>query len=77
MSAAEALEKEILFDEDGTPSKVVIAYEKFIDFIEANGLDLSEEDKDGIREAEADLAAGNKDAFFSLEQVKREIGCSE
>jgi len=76
MSAAEALEKEILFNEEGKPSKVVIPYEKFIDFIEANGLDLSDDDIAGIREAKADFAAGNKDVIVSLEQVKREIGFS-
>ena len=74
MSAAEALEKEILFNKEGEPSKVIISYEKFIEFIEAHGLDLSEEDLEGIREAEADQAAGNKDEFISHEELKRSLG---
>ena len=76
MSAADALEKEILFNKEGKPSKVIIAYDKFIDFIEANGLDLSDEDLAGIREAEVDLAAGNKDAFIGHDELKRSLGCT-
>jgi len=76
MSAAEALEKKIVFDGDGKPSEVVIPYEQFVDFIEANGLDLSEEDVAGIRRAQSDIKAGNRDAFVSSEEIMRELGCT-
>jgi len=77
VSAVEALEKEILFNKEGEPSKVLISYEKFIDFIEAHGLDLSDEEIAGVREAQADIKAGNWEAFVSHEEVKREFGCTE
>jgi hypothetical protein len=76
VSPADALKKEIPFNKEGKPSKVVIAYEQFIEFVEAHGLDLSEEDVKGIHEAKADYRAGNRDAFVGHEEVSREVACS-
>jgi hypothetical protein len=76
MNAEAILEENIRYDSGGKPLEVVIPYEKFIDFIESNGLDLTEEEKESIREAEADRRSGNTEAFTSLEEIKRELGCT-
>ena len=72
-----SLEKKIVVDEKGKPLEVIIPYEQYVEFVETYGLDLSEEEKASLREAQADLAAGNKDAFVSMEEVRRELGCTE
>ena len=77
MSAAEALEKRILYTEDGTPSEVMIPYEKFIDFIETYGLDLTEDEQSAIREARFDIDSGNLDAFVSADEARRQVGCTD
>jgi len=77
MSAAEALDKKIVVNSKGEPLEVIIPYGQFIDFIEAYGLDLDEEEKAGIRKAQVDIKAGNWGAFLSADEVKREIGCAE
>ncbi len=77
MSAVEALEKRILYTEDGTPSEVMIPYEKFIDFIETYGLDLTEGEQSAIREARSDIDSGNLDAFVSADEARRQVGCTD
>lgn len=77
MSAAEALEKRILFTSDGKPSEVMIPYDKFVDFIETYGLDLTEDEQGAIREAKADIDAGHWDAFVSAEEARRQLGCTK
>lgn len=77
MSAVEALEKRILYTEDGTPSEVMIPYEKFIDFIETYGLDLTEDEQSAIREARSDIDSGNLDAFVSADEARRQVGCTD
>ncbi len=74
--SAVALDRKIVVNEKGEPTDVIIPYAQYIDFVETYGLDLTKEDEDGIREAEADLAAGNTDDFVSLAEVKREFGCT-
>lgn len=77
MSAAEALEKRILFSADGKPSEVMIPYDQFIEFIERHGLDLTEEEQEAIREAQADIKSGKSDAFVSAEEARRQVGCTK
>ncbi len=77
MSAVEALEKRILYTEDGTSSEVMIPYEKFIDFIETYGLDLTEDEQSAIREARSDIDSGNLDAFVSADEARRQVGCTD
>lgn len=73
-----ALEAETIhYNREGKPTEVVIPYSKYIEFVEAYGLDLTKEEEEGILEAEADLAAGNKEAFASMEEVRREFGCTK
>ena len=58
----------------GKPLEVVIPYEKFIHFIESNGLDLTDSEKVCLREAQAEFKAGDVDAFVSSEEAKRQLG---
>ncbi len=53
---------------------MVIPYEEFVDFIELNGLDLTKDEKDSIREAKADRDAGRMENFVSLEDLEKELG---
>ncbi len=69
-----ALDKEIVLDDQGNPQKVIIPYEQFVDFVETYGLDLTEEERAGLQEANSDLVAGNEDAFVSFDEVKKELG---
>jgi hypothetical protein len=74
MTAEVILQKGVRYDRGGKPLEVVIPYEEFVDFIESNGLDLSAEEKDSIREAKADREAGRMDQFVSLEDLEKELG---
>ncbi|MEO0413734.1 MAG: hypothetical protein AAF226_02130 [Verrucomicrobiota bacterium] len=76
MSAAEALEKKIVFDSDGEPSQVVIPYDKFIEFIETYGLDLTPEELDSVREAQKDIEQGATDAFISHSEFRKSLECT-
>ena len=75
--SAPALDKKIVVNEDGEPVEVIIPYDQFVDFMETYGLDMTEEEKEELREANADIDNGNKDAFMSLEEVKKELGLTE
>jgi len=77
MSTAEKLEKRILFNEAGEPEVVMIPYEKFVEFIEAHGLDLTEEERESVKEARRDIASGNREAFVSHDELVRELECTE
>jgi len=74
MNAESILKESVRYDRGGTPIEVVIPYEKFIHFIESNGLDLAYSEKGALREARAEFKAGNFDAFVSSEEAKRELG---
>jgi hypothetical protein len=52
----------------------VIPYEEFLDFIETYGLDLTDDEKDSIREAKADREAGRSGNFIALEDLEKELG---
>ncbi len=74
MTAEAILQKSVRYDRAGKPLEVVIPYEDFVDFVETYGLDLSDEEKDAIREAQNDLAAGRHQNFVSSEEAKRQLG---
>lgn len=73
MTADVILQKSVRYDRGGKPLEVVIPYEEFLDFIETNGLDLTDEEKDSIREAKADRQAGRMENFVSLEDLEKEL----
>ncbi len=66
--------KSIRYDRGGKPVEVVISYEQFIDFIETYGLDLSDEEKEDLREAIADREEGRDERFLSAEDAKQQLG---
>ena len=74
MTAAVILQKSVRYDRAGKPLEVVIAYEEFVDFIETNGLDLTDEEKESISEAKADRQAGRMGNFVSLKELEEELG---
>ena len=53
---------------------MVISYDDFIDFIETYGLDLTEDEKEAIHEAQADREANRNENFVGIEEAKRELG---
>ena len=48
----------------------MISYQVFIDFVEEQGPDLTEEDRQGILAAEKDIVEANAEAFVSLEDLR-------
>jgi hypothetical protein len=74
MTTEAIFEKNVRYDRSGKPLEVVISYDEFIDFVETYGLDLSEEEIEGIHEAQADRKAGRSGNFVGLEEAKRELG---
>jgi hypothetical protein len=72
MTAA-SLPKKLVVDETGRPIEVIIPYQVFVDFIEEHGLDITEEDRQGILDAEKDIAEANAEAFISLEDLAKEL----
>jgi hypothetical protein len=74
MTAVALLQKSVRYDRSGKPLEVVISYDEFVDFIETYGLDLSDEEKDSVREANADRAAGRVENFVDLEDLEKELG---
>jgi len=74
MNAELIFKESIRYDRGGKPLEVVIPYEKFIHFIESNGLDLTDAEKVCLREAHAEFKAGDVDAFISSEEAKRQLG---
>jgi len=71
------LQKKLVVDDQGAPQEVIIPYAQFVELEEALGLDLDEEAKEDLRQGQADLDAGNQEAFVSLEQVEQELGCTK
>ncbi len=67
------LRKSIRYDRGGKPVEVVIPYDEFVDFIESNGLDLTEDEKESIAEAKADREAGRSENFVSLADLEKEL----
>lgn len=75
--SAVVLQKKIVLDAKGDPVEVIIPYKQFVQFFEAYGFDLTQEDENDIREAEQDRKNGNATAFISLEKLEEELGCTE
>lgn len=74
MNAETIIKQNTRYDKGGCPVEVVIPYETFIDFIESNGLDLSEEEKQSAQESNADIKAGRRENFVSVAEAKQELG---
>jgi hypothetical protein len=74
MTAEAILQKSVRYDRSGKPLEVVISYEEFVDFVETYGLDLSDDEKDSVREAQADREAGRIENFVALEDLEKELG---
>ena len=74
MTAEAILQKSVRYDRSGKPLEVVISYEEFVDFVETYGLDLSDDEKDSVREAKADREAGRMENFVALEDLEKELG---
>lgn len=60
----------------GCPREVIIPYAQFVELEEILGLDLNDEAKADLRQGQADLKAGNHEAFVSLEDVEQELRCT-
>ena len=73
MTAETILSKSVRYDRGGKPLEVVIPYEEFVDFVESHGLDLTKEEKESVREAQADREAGRSENFVSLEDLEKEL----
>lgn len=73
MTAESILSKSVRYDRGGKPLEVVIPYNEFVDFVESYGLDLSEEEKGAVSEAQADREAGRTENFVSLEDLEKEL----
>jgi hypothetical protein len=74
MTTEAILQKSVRYDRGGKPLEVVIPYDEFVDFIETYGLDLSDEEKESIREAKADREEGRTENFVALEDLEKELG---
>jgi hypothetical protein len=74
MTAQAFLQKSIRYDRGGKPLEVVIPYAEFVDFMETYGLDLTDDERDSIREAKADRDAGRSAKFIALEDLEKELG---
>jgi len=74
MTAEAILQKSVRYDRRGKPLEVVISYEEFVDFVETYGLDLSDDEKNSVREAKADREAGRMENIVALEDLEKELG---
>lgn len=74
MTAETILQKIVRHDRVGNPHEVVIPYEDLIDFIETYGLELSDDEKEAIREAQENLTVGMHEKFVTAEDAKRQLG---
>ena len=63
------IHKKIVVDENGNPQEVIIPWEEFRQIEEALGLDLDEEAAKQLREADADMREGKKDAFVPFDEL--------
>lgn len=68
------LRRSVRYDRAGKPLEVVIPFDDFVDFIETHGLDLTEEEKESIKEAQADREAGRTENFVALEDLEKDLG---
>lgn len=64
------IHKKIVVDENGNPKEVIIPWEEFRQIEEALGLDLDDEATKQLREADADMRGGKKDAFVPFDELK-------
>lgn len=64
------IHKKIVVDENGDPQEVIIPWDEFRRIEEELGLDLDQEAESQLSEADADMRAGNSDAFTALDQLK-------
>ena len=76
MTVETIIKENTRFDRGGSPLEVVIPYEKFVEFVEfveEYGLDLTDEEREAIREAKSDLDARRLDKFISAEDIEKEF----
>jgi len=64
------IHKKIVVDENGDPQEVIIPWDEFCRIEEELGLDLDREVESQLSEADADMRAGNSDAFTPLDRLK-------
>lgn len=74
MTTEAILERGVRYDRTGKPLEVVIPYAEFVEFLETHGLDLTPDEKDSVREAGEDRAAGRGRNFVSLGDLEKELG---
>lgn len=75
MSALTAKPK-IVVDAKGKPLEVIIPYEQYVEFVEAYGLDLPDDERNSILRAKSAIEKGDYSEFLSAEAVKNEIECT-
>ena len=74
MTVETIIKENTRFDRGGKPLEVAVPYDQFIDFIEEYGLDLTEEEREAIREHQKAELLGKPIKTYSSEEVKRELG---
>lgn len=70
---AMSITQKIVVDAEGKPLEVIIPYKEFVELFEDYGLDLSEEEKAAIVQAQRDRQEGRTEAFISLEQAVKAL----
>lgn len=63
------LHKQLIIDERGNPTAVVIPWPEFVELEEMLGLDLDAEAHSDLAAARADREAGNQAAFLGLDAI--------
>ena len=63
------IERKIVVDNKGNPTDAIIPYATFMEFVETYGLDLTDDEKKDIREAEAERQSGEAD-LVSHDEIK-------
>jgi hypothetical protein len=71
MTVETIIKENTRFDRGGSPLEVVIPYEKFVEFVEEYGLDLTDEEREAIREAKSDWDAGRLDNLLAQKTSKK------
>lgn len=64
-----AIHKKIVVDDKGTPQEVIIPWAEFQMIEEALGLDLEPKVIDQLEKADADMRAGNMNAFIAMDEL--------
>lgn len=64
-----------VLDKDGKPTAVIIPWSEFLEIRElVDDGEPTQEELEACKEAEADRANGNKDAFVPMSEVKERLG---